>query len=310
VNVSVIIPARERSDLLQRAVYSALAQTGPVCEVLVVDDGSEQPLQAEIARISDSRVRCVRYESGVNAAYARNRGLELAKGDLVAFLDSDDWWLPRHVEEMVSEIATHDWIGAMTGYVAVYSESVSEVITRGADVISGARGFGEFLFERGGPCRMSTMVVHREAAAMFGFDEALRKHQDWDFALRLAEIGKLGFVQARQTYVDHSAYGRMSKGTPVEASFRFLHKHGGEISAASRRGFLFAAAQSAALRGDRRGAWELLASLEGVSMRERLRSLAIGAVAIHPSFVVLVRRAYVAVQAFRSRGHVLAQGEE
>jgi len=153
-------------------------------------------------------------------------------------------------------------------------------------------------------------VVRRKAAMMVAFDESLRKHQDWDFALRLATIGKLGFVQSPQTYVDHSASGRMSKLTPVEASFRFLDKHGEAINTASRRGFILRAARSAALRGDREGVWELLACVEGASMPERLRGFATRAIGMHPAFGAVLRRVYISLKALESRVYPLSDGKK
>jgi glycosyltransferase involved in cell wall biosynthesis len=95
-SVSVVIPAHNAERYLGEAIESALAQTVAPLEVVVVDDGSEDHT-AEVARAFGPRVRChSQPQSGIGAA--RNRCVELARGEFLAFLDSDDLWLPRKLE--------------------------------------------------------------------------------------------------------------------------------------------------------------------------------------------------------------------
>src|SRR5262245_47409787 len=90
--VSVLVPTYNRSKLVRRAVESALAQSYRRLEVLVVDDGSSDDTRQVIEGM-DPRVRYIRQaNAGVSAA--RNRGIAEARGEFVAFLDSDDEWLP------------------------------------------------------------------------------------------------------------------------------------------------------------------------------------------------------------------------
>jgi glycosyltransferase involved in cell wall biosynthesis len=90
--VTVVIPTYNRATLVPRAVASALANTGPGDEVIVVDDGSTDDTEAALAPLRD-RIRYVRAPHG-GAGAARNHGIRLACHPLVAFLDSDDEWLP------------------------------------------------------------------------------------------------------------------------------------------------------------------------------------------------------------------------
>lgn len=95
-SVSVVIPAHNAERYLGEAIDSALGQTVPPLEVVVVDDGSDDRT-AEVARAFGERVRChSQPQGGIGAA--RNRGVELARGEYIAFLDSDDIWLPRKLE--------------------------------------------------------------------------------------------------------------------------------------------------------------------------------------------------------------------
>jgi len=91
MKVSVVIPLYNRADSIANAIHSALTQTLPIQEVIVVDDGSTDGSAAAVEAIDDPRIRCIQQQNG-GAGSARNRGLEVASGDWIAFLDSDDWW--------------------------------------------------------------------------------------------------------------------------------------------------------------------------------------------------------------------------
>lgn len=101
--VSVIIPTYKRSEMLIRAVQSALKQTYDKIEVIVVDDNDFNDefsllVQASLSEISDIRLRYIQQEKHINGAVARNVGICNAKGNYIAFLDDDDEWLPNKIE--------------------------------------------------------------------------------------------------------------------------------------------------------------------------------------------------------------------
>src|SRR5258708_5856521 len=96
MRVSVIIPSYNCGRYVTEAVDSALAQTHPPAEVIVVDDGSTDDTEERLRPYS-GRIRYLRKENG-GVATARNRGIHEAVGELIAFLDSDDSWHPRKLE--------------------------------------------------------------------------------------------------------------------------------------------------------------------------------------------------------------------
>ncbi|MGD9255575.1 MAG: glycosyltransferase family A protein, partial [Chromatiales bacterium] len=103
--ISVIIPTCNRVETLPRALDSVLAQTLSVDEVIVVDDGSTDGT-ADLVRASYPQVRLLQQPNrGVSAA--RNRGIRKATGDWIAFLDSDDRWLPAKLEAQFRLIEQH-----------------------------------------------------------------------------------------------------------------------------------------------------------------------------------------------------------
>ena len=125
-NVSVVIPTRNRASYLPLAVESVLNQTPPPLEVIVVDDDSTDDTAAVVERYGDQIVyRKIR--NGGRPAVPRNVGIELAKGELVAFQDSDDEWAPGKLERQLSFMADES---VVLSYGNAMAESVIATIKR------------------------------------------------------------------------------------------------------------------------------------------------------------------------------------
>lgn len=178
--IDVVIPAFNRRDLLAGAIESVLAQSYQNFNCLVVDDGSEDGT-AELAEKYGGAVTCIRQENRGPAA-ARNRGIRAGRAGLVAFLDSDDRWLPEKLEVQSA---------AMSGEPECLISHTQETWYRGGTVLSQKKRhrkpsgaiFGRSL-ER---CvvGMSTVMVRRELFHRAGyFDEELPCCEDYDFWLR------------------------------------------------------------------------------------------------------------------------------
>lgn len=178
--VSAIVPTYNRREMLARALDSIAAQTRPVDEVLVVDDGStDGSAEMLAARFPGARrLRCERL--GVSAA--RNRGIAAASGEWVAFLDSDDEWRPAKIERQLAALAAapeHDLC------------HTDEVWIRDGVRVNPRRRHakaGGWIFERCLPlCAISpssAMVRRAVFDRLGGFDEALPACEDYDFWLR------------------------------------------------------------------------------------------------------------------------------
>ena len=105
LRISVIIPTYQRREYVARAVRSVLVQTFSDFELIVIDDGSTDGTDEALTGL-DSRLRYQWQENGGPGA-ARNAGIALARGEIVAFLDSDNRWLPRHLAIVTDVLERH-----------------------------------------------------------------------------------------------------------------------------------------------------------------------------------------------------------
>ena len=118
-DVSVILPTRDRSRQLARALGSALAQRDVTLEVLIVDDGSTDDTDRILSRISDPRVRRRRNDAPEGVSAARNIAISDARGRWIAFLDDDDVWAPSKLASQMDVMRTNGRTWSYAGEVIV-----------------------------------------------------------------------------------------------------------------------------------------------------------------------------------------------
>jgi glycosyltransferase involved in cell wall biosynthesis len=188
--VSVVVPLYNRTALARETIESVVSQTYGDHEIVVVDDGSEEDVE-EILGSSRACVRLVRREHGGISA-ARNTGLAAARGELVAFLDSDDLWRPRKLEAQVSLLDAHPSLaGCFTNHSHFRDGAV--VRERRVDPTFAHDPLSALITRP--EVSTSTLVVRRNVLAdLGGFDETLERGEDYDLFLRLAAGWKIGFV--------------------------------------------------------------------------------------------------------------------
>ncbi|HZB89950.1 MAG TPA: glycosyltransferase family 2 protein, partial [Stellaceae bacterium] len=180
--VSVVIPAYNRAAFLRRAIDSVLRQSFGDFEIIVVDDGSTDGTDAAVAEHADRRLRLLRHETNRGAAAARNTGIRAASGRLIAFLDSDDEWLPEKLARQVAamQAAPTDVLLTTTGYFMVRERS-RELRERTPQSGDWRRALLDGCVLSPG----STAMVDRRAFDAHGFfDERLRRLEDWEWLLR------------------------------------------------------------------------------------------------------------------------------
>lgn len=114
--VSIITPAFNSGTFIADAIESVLMQTYGAWEMIIVDDGSTDDTGAVVKRYNDSRIRYIRLERNTGSANARNVGILHAKGDYLAFLDSDDIWMPQKMERQTAFMQHHGAAMCCTAY--------------------------------------------------------------------------------------------------------------------------------------------------------------------------------------------------
>ena len=191
---SVVIPVYNRAARLGAAIQSVRAQSFQDFEILVVDDGSTDNPRAVVNALHDPRIRFIRRINAGGGA-ARNTGIDQAQGAFVAFLDSDDLFLPHHLESMHALLRG---TAGLAGYARVrVDRGNGRVFLKPPRALGARENMASYLLCDRGFTPTITMVVPREAAAKVRFDEHLSAAEDSDFAIRLSLAGtRFAMLQA------------------------------------------------------------------------------------------------------------------
>jgi glycosyltransferase involved in cell wall biosynthesis len=199
VRFSVIIPVHNRARTIEATLRSVATQTYGNFECIIVDDGSDDSaeLQQVLHRLGDSRF-AYRWRANGGGGAARNTGIDCATGDYVAFLDSDDLFLPHKLDSFRRHILGYP----MDAYYspALVDRGEARMWVRPDRAIGSQEDMGEYLFVHNQFVQTSTIVMATAAARRVRFDPSLRKGQDLDFCVRAHHAG-LRFVMLDEPLV-------------------------------------------------------------------------------------------------------------
>jgi glycosyltransferase involved in cell wall biosynthesis len=235
--ISVVVPTYNRAQQVQAGLLSVLAQTYPEFEVIVVDDGStdgtEKAIQQFISQERDQRNQ-IRYflQPNQGPSAARNKGIDEARGEWVAFLDSDDVWLPEKLEWQVRAISEFrdqcgaciadarlvDNLGRDTTAFRESGKRWEKTIGMDFEAVGRlARSFDHFW--------LSALLARTDVIRQMGrFDSSLLFNEDTDFVFRLALATSYCYVNKPLLVIDRSASPPGTKCRPwdeVEVRLRF-----------------------------------------------------------------------------------------
>jgi glycosyltransferase involved in cell wall biosynthesis len=182
---SVIIPVFNRADILEQALRSVLAQTFQDFEIVVVDDGSRDRPEDVVAKVSDPRIRLVRQPNAGGAA-ARNKGFDEARGRFVALLDSDDRFLPHHLENMAHVFEKYPDIIAYARMIVDRGNGVT--LLKPPRALRPGEHMATYLLCDRGFVPTITMALSAETARCVRYG-GWRPAEDTDFAIRLYLAG-------------------------------------------------------------------------------------------------------------------------
>lgn len=209
--VSVIIPCYNGARFLRQAIDSALTQSYPNVEVVVVDDGSTDD-SGEIAHSYGDRIKVIEQpNSGLSAA--RNAGVKASSGDLIALLDADDVLLPECILNRVALLA-NDRVGLVAGWFKEIDEQ-GVVLDRVPELrkVGPLSAFRQAVRRNWGP-PVGWTFRRRCFELCGGFDPLLRSCEDWDFVIRVASRFDIAYDPTVQVYY-RLATGQMSSNYAV-----------------------------------------------------------------------------------------------
>ena len=232
--VSVVIPTFNRAEKLVKALHSVLTQSVLPAQIIVVDDAStDGTSQMDFATMS-SRIRYVRSEANLGGAVSRNIGVQHAVGNWIAFLDSDDIWLPdklKRQRDVVRRRASSDFFicsnvisRKMDGSESLYNKRAPH---HGEDL-------SEYFLIEGNSFQTSSLVVPADAFRTVRFNETLRRHQDWDLVLNLVHAG-FDYEYCDEplaVYCDDLDVTRISRQRDPAPTLHWFNVSGGNVSSA------------------------------------------------------------------------------
>lgn len=192
--VTVVIPVYNRENTILRAINSVLQQTYKNIEVVVVDDGSTDATASIVKRCQDSRVHliCLPCNRGTN--YARNRGIEKAKGEFIAFQDSDDEWLNDKLDRQMNYMQKKDIEASFSPYILYQGQQKSILPEDYQSEEMYEHSIAQRL-KKGNVVGTPTLLVKKEVVFQIGmFNENMKRLQDYEFVIRLVKRFKLGYI--------------------------------------------------------------------------------------------------------------------
>jgi len=214
--VSIIIPTYGGRSHLADSVKSALTQTYGNVEVIVVDDNNpdtpERKRTEELINkyTSNHLFKYIRHEKNRNGAAARNTGIKVSSGELIAFLDDDDCFLPEKISRQVDYLSEHPEYQAAYCLASKNGINIPTVPYEGDVSLHLLMGESNMF--------TPTLIFRREAIeALNGFDESYRRHQDYELLLRFFEKGyRIGCFQKILTDLGHNEGENSPHGDKLE----------------------------------------------------------------------------------------------
>lgn len=242
---AVVIPVRDRAELLKRALDSVYTQSYLPAEVIVVDDGSKnsESIESLASQYSNPEITLITYSPGKNAAYARNKGIDAATSDFIALLDSDDFFHPNKLENFAKLIIKNKLL--KTDKAILYSQCIQQ-LNIGEQLIppraiKDDENITDYLFCNGGILQTSMLLFPSAFLKNLRFDDSLPKHQDFDLMFRAFNnySPKVYFISEPMVTWTRNANGRhLGSSYKGDYSLRFLESRKNLFSSKAYKNFM------------------------------------------------------------------------
>lgn len=205
--LSIVIPLYNHEKFVGQAIESVIKQTYQSWELFIIDDGSKDNSVKTAKKYRDTRITIIEQENA-GAHNAINRGLDMAKGEYLAILNSDDVYEPERFEVMIAEMESHPKVGFMCSYITVINDKGKKLgvkegwknmeswqIPHPERSLKIKDGFKENLLITNFTSTTSNFLFRRTLYKQIGGMRNLRFTHDWDFALRAAEVTECKIIE-------------------------------------------------------------------------------------------------------------------
>ncbi|GGH84227.1 glycosyltransferase involved in cell wall biosynthesis [Pullulanibacillus pueri] len=184
--ISIVVPTFNRGRNISITINSILNQSYKHFELIIVDDASTDDTESIVKNITDKRIKYIKLKENTKGTKPRNIGISLSKGEFITFLDSDDQWIPYKLEKQLNFILDSNLdsskIMCFTGLLVKDGDSTQ---LRKNKSLSLKEDIMDYILVGKNTVQTSTYMISSSLAKATLFNSNLKKHQDWDFCLRL-----------------------------------------------------------------------------------------------------------------------------
>ncbi len=235
--VSVILPTYNRPKATIQSLQSALNQSVAEKEVVVVDDGSTDQTWKMVSEINHPQLTCIRHEKNKGGSAARNTGIDAAKGEYIAFIDSDDTWHPKKLEKQLNILTTKNHkavyckvdLNCQSPWKKIISTISRFLFMKEESMSGGEELLPKVLSGQHDHMYSSSLMIDGKFLDEIGrFDENLERHQDLELLIRIVANGTVGVVE--EELVNKQPSGRADYKATIDSKRYLFDKHSEKIA--------------------------------------------------------------------------------
>lgn len=197
IKISVIIPSYNSSDTIERCIDSVLKQTYQPFEIIIVDDSSTDNTVDKIRKYNNPHIKCISLENNLGAQNARNMGIKAARGEWIAFLDSDDEWIESKLEKQIRILKKNSFNPFIVIHTNAYwlDQNNNEIDIK-IPKISFKDSYKDLL-KQPGPMFQGILVSKIALQKIGLLDEKVAAFQEWDTSLMLSKYCSFVFIKEK-----------------------------------------------------------------------------------------------------------------
>jgi glycosyltransferase involved in cell wall biosynthesis len=211
---SIIIPVYNRAHSIRKAIESILTQTFQNFEIIVIDDASKDKTEEVVMSINDDRIHYIKNETNQERCISRNSGIEKSRGKYICFLDSDDYHLPYHLQEIYHEIQVK---GEPEGFFFTNAWNETSEGVRSERMCPDFESVNSFTYFLRYTVNPQRWAVHRDVILTHLFDPKIVICEDMDTSLRILRAGTPIYQIKKRTTVYVAAEDSFTVSDPKKA---------------------------------------------------------------------------------------------